>query len=151
MVVSEATIRQGVFSAISTLIIANKPTYTHNGTTYTYIVVAEYPDTDSMFPCIVINKANILMPTITMDAVTLDREIEVPMDFYAKETQGGKKAIDIAQDSIMNTMVGNIPTFIATDKLVPQEDFWQDSGSSVFEDKKQVLNTATSTVRFRLG
>lgn len=148
--VSSATIRQDVFDAIRTLIIANKPTYTYNGTTFTYTVLAEYPGEDGVFPCIVINKANIVMPTITMDAQTLDREIEVPMDFYAKEAHG-KKAIDVGQDGLMDTFTTNIPTFIATNKLIPQEDFWQDSGNSTFEDKKQVLNMATSTVRFKLG
>jgi hypothetical protein len=51
----------------------------------------------------------------------------------------------------MNAFIGNISTFITTNKLIPQEDFWKDSGNSTFEDKGQIIHTATSTVRFKLG
>ena len=147
--VVQATIRQDVFAAVSALIIANKPQYTHNGTTYTYTMVSEYPENDSVFPCIVLNKSAIKLPAITMNAETFEPEIEIPMDFYAIAGHG-KKAIDIAQDSLMNTFIGNISSFIATNKLIPQDDFWQDSGSTTFEDNNQILHNATSTVRFKL-
>lgn len=148
--VSEETIRQDVFTAIRTLLIANKPTYTYDGDTITYTIVAEYPKDDSVFPCIVINKSMVSLTTLTLDAETSDKGIEVNMDFYAKE-EHGKKAIDIAQDSVMHTFVGNVPTFVSTDKLIPTEDFWTDSGNSTFQDKNQIINTATSTARFKLA
>lgn len=147
--VEASTIRQGVFNALRSLIIANKPTYTYNGTVYTYDVVAEYPKDNPTFPCIVLNKANITMPLITLDASTGDYEIEVSLELFAKEAHG-KKAIDIGQDGLHSIFVGNISSFISTDGLIPTEDFWTDSGNSIFEDRNQVINTATSTIRFKL-
>ena len=147
--VSASTIRQDVFTAIRTIIIANKPAYSYNGVTYTYTVVAEYPNTDGVFPCVVINKSNVKLSLINLDGSGEDYAVDCQMDFYAKEAHG-KKAIDVAQDALQNTFVGNISTFIATNGLNPMEHFWEDSNSSVFEDGKQVLNTASSIVRFKL-
>ena len=150
MAVEQATIRQDVFAALSTLLIANKPTYTYDGTEFTYNIVAEYNRKNPQFPLIVLNKAMITFPIITLDGETGDVEIEVDMEFFAKELHG-KVAIDAGMDSAMNTILNNISTFIGTNKLIPQEDFWTDSGNSVVQDENQVLNTATSTARFKLG
>lgn len=149
MAVSASTIRQDVFTAIRALIIANKPTYTYDGTVYTYGVVAEYPRDNPNFPSIVLNKSNINVIPLTMDAETLDYTVEVKLDFYAKELHG-KKAIDVAQDGLLATFIGNISTFIVTDGIIPQEDFWTDDASTIFEDNKQIINSATSTMRFTL-
>ena len=62
-----------------------------------------------------------------------------------------KKAIEIAHDELMNNFRGNISTFIGNDKLVPQEDFWIYNPASPIDIQNQVINTATSIVKFRLG
>jgi len=150
MVVTLSTLRQATFASVRALLIANKPTYTYNSGTITYTILAEYPRTTPVFPCIVINKGNPKDIRITLDASTGDQMIEVTLDFYAKELHG-TKAIDAGQDSAMNTFIGNISTFIATDKLIPQEDFWTDIPSPPFQDNNQIINTGSSTVRFKLA
>jgi hypothetical protein len=144
-----ASIRQGVFEAIRALLVNNKPTYTYNSATQTYNIYAEYPRSNPSFPCIVINKASIEDERLTMDALTGDESIEVQLDFYAKELHG-KKAIDAGVDGAMNTIIGNIATFQSSNGIVPQSDFWTDNGSSTFEENNQVVNTASSLMRFRL-
>ena len=151
MVVETATVRQDVFKVFETLILANKPTFTDkNEVVQEYSLVAKYPNKDSSFPCIVLNKAMITLPILTMDGTTVDYEIEVQLEFCVKETHG-KEGIDAGQDSLLNTFIGNIPNFISTDKLIPLKDFWTDNDSSIFEDKNQIVNIATSIVRFKLG
>ena len=148
--VDATTVRQGVFAAISALIIANKPTYDHNGTTYTYNLVAEYNRENPTLPCIVLQKSNINISLLTLDAGTQDYMIGITMEFHAKELHG-KKAIDIAQDSLLATFLGNISTFISDDKLIPDEDFWADGASVPDETDKQIINDAESTIKFKLG
>ena len=145
-----ATLRQDVFAAIRTLLVANKPTYTYNSETVTYSIAAEYPEDNPSFPLIVINKPTVNDERITMDASTGDQVIDIQLDFYAKAIHG-KKAIDAGQDSAMATIMGNISTFISSDKIAPMDDFWSDSGNSVIEDNNQTINTASSTMRWKLG
>ena len=145
-----ATVRQDVFAAIRTLLVANKPSYTYNSETITYNIVAEYPAKKPSFPLIVINKPTVNDERITMDGSTGDQMIEVQLDFYAKDMHE-KKAIDAGQDSAMATIMGNISTFISNDKIAPMDDFWTDSGNSVIEDNNQIINTASSTMRWKLG
>lgn len=103
-----------------------------------------------MFPVVVFGGTKGDFITITMDATTGDIEIEVTLEFYTDEKHG-KKAIEVAQDGLMNTFIGNIPTFISDDKLVPTEDFWTDNVISEIDIDTQVINTATSVMRFKLG
>lgn len=147
--VTLATIRQDTFAAVRALIIANKPTYTHNGTVYTYTAVSAYPGSDGVFPCVAIGKPVVKSPNITMDALTRDSEIEVTLDFYAKEGHGNK-AIDAGQDGLYNTFIGNIATFDSTNSIVPQDDFWFDVDSPPFMDNNQLIHTGSSIIKFRL-
>ena len=148
--VKQATIRQNTWTALSTLIEANLPTYSFNSEDFEYVFVSEMPNKDVVLPAIELGSARGNFITITMDGATGDIEIEIEIKFYAKELQG-KKAIEVAQDDLMNVFIGNISTFIGTDKLVPQEDFWTDNPVSPIEINTQTINTATSTVRFKLG
>ncbi len=150
MAVTQAKLRQNVFTAIEALIGANLPSYSFDETAFEYIFVSKLPNEDAIFPVIVFGGTKGSPITITMDATTLDIEIEVTLEFYTKE-QHGKKAIEVAQDSLMNTFIGNIPTFIGTDNLVPMEDFWTDNIISEIDIDNQVINTATSIVKFKLG
>jgi len=150
MAIALATIRTGTYTSLFTLLTANKPTYTYNSGTLTYTIYSAYPQKNPSFPCIVINKAVIKNPLITMAGTTNDTEIEVTFDYYAKELHG-IKAIEAGQDGTMNTIIGNIATFIATDKISPQEDFWSDGVVSPIEDNNQLINTSQSTVRFKLN
>ena len=150
MAVAQATLRQNVFTALRTLINANLPTYSFDSTTYTYTFVSEFPNKDAVFPVVVFGGTKGDFITITMDAETGIIEIEVTLEFYTKELHG-KKAIEVAQDGLMNTFIGNISTFISTDKLVPTEDFWDDSPISPIDIDNQVILIGQSTIRFKLG
>ena len=150
MVVEQETLRQNVFTAIEKLIKANLPTYSFNEEAFEYIFVSKLPNKDAIFPVIVFGGTKGDFITITMDAATGNIEIEVTLEFYTDEKHG-KKAIEVAQDGLMNTFIENISTFIDTDKLVPTEDFWTDNIISEIDIDNQVINTATSVVRFILG
>ena len=143
------TLSQDVFSALRTLIIANKPTYVFDGTTYTYTLIAAQPNNDSVFPCVVLDDSDITDSRITLDAATGEQEIEVKLDFYALYMHG-KKAIAAGRDGLRNTFIGNIASFI-TDKLIPKEDFWTDTSGASMDIGNQKVNTASSTVRYKLG
>ena len=148
MTVALATLSQDVFGALRTLIIANKPTYVFNGTTYTYTVVASQPNNDSTFPCVVLEDSDVKDTRITLNAETGEQEIDVTLTFYALEAHG-KKAISVGRDGLRNTFFGNIPTFISSDKLSPQDDFWTDSGTGTDEYGGQKVNVGIATVRLK--
>lgn len=148
-VVATATVSQDVFTALRALIIANKPTYTYDGTEYTYTLEAEYPKINPSFPVVVLNKSNISVTLLNLDGSGEDYEIEAQLDFYTKELHG-KKAIDAGQDSLRATFIGNISSFKDNNGLLPQEDFWDDSNSDAFSEKNQVVNTASSIIKFKL-
>ena len=150
MVVSKSTLRQDIFTALRTLIVAHKPTYTYNGSTITYTLVSAFNDDNPVLPCIVLNESMVNVKPITLDAQTQDYAVEISLDFYAKQLHG-KKAIDAGQDSLLATFITNISTFISTDNLEPQEDFWTDEASSDFKSNEQIINTATSNVKFKVN
>ena len=149
MTVSAATIGQDVFTALRALIIANKPTYTYDETTYTYDLVSEYPKENPTFPMVVLNESMVDIVLLDLDGSGEDYSIEIQLDLYAKELHG-KKAVDAGKDSLRATFIGNISEFISTDGLIPDEDFWDDSNNSIFTDRNQLLNTASVIIKFKL-
>ena len=70
-VVDVASIEQDVYSAIRTLLVANKPTYdrTISGTetTFTYTILSEYPEDNTKFPCIIIDESEVNINLINLD------------------------------------------------------------------------------------
>ena len=149
MVISTATISSDVFTALRTLIIANKPTYTYNGVTFTYTMVAEYPRDNPTFPIVVLNESSVKVSLLALDGSGTDYEVEVQLDFYAKELHG-RKAIDAGRDGLRATFIGNIDNFKNTDGLNPMEDFWDDSNTTPFQDRNQLINTGSSLIKFNL-
>lgn len=147
--VAISTVRADVFSAISALLIANKPTYTYDSATYTYDTVATFPESNSSFPCIVLNPASVKIMLLNLDGSGEDYSIEVELEFYAKGSHG-KKAIDTALDQVMQTFITNISTFNTTNSLLPMEDYLEESNIDIFESNKQIINTAGLRVRFKL-
>ena len=143
------TLSQDVFTKIRTLIIANKPTYTYNNTIFTYTMVSEYPKDNPTFPIVVLNESSVNVVLLTFDGGGRDYGVEVQLDFYAKEAHG-KKAIDAGRDSLRNTFINNISAFINDDGLIPMDDFWDDSNTSPFQDKNQLINTGSSLIKFVL-
>ena len=152
-VISTGAVAQGVYDAIETLILANKPTFTRTiqgtSTDFTYTLKAEYSRENPDFPQVVLNKANISIILLNLDGSGEDYGIEVQLDFYTKELHG-KKAIDEGQDSLRATFIGNLSAFDTDNGLIPQEDFWDDSNSAVFSEGNQIVNTASSLIKFKL-
>src|SRR3990167_7399449 len=149
MAVAAATISSDVFTTLRTLIISNKPTYTYNGTIFTYTMVAEYPRDNPTFPVVVLNESSVSVSLINLDGSGEDYKVEVQLDFYAKELHG-KKAIDAGRDGLRATFIGNIDNFKDTDGLNPMEDFWDDSNTTPFQDRNQIINTGSSLIKFQL-
>ena len=142
-------VAEELFTVLETLILANKPTYTFNGSTITYTLVATYPNSNPSFPLVVLNQGSINVIPVNLDGTGEDYEIEVKLDFYAKEAHG-IRAIVVGKDSLRKTFIGNRSNFETNDGLVSQADFWEDSNISAFEDRNQIVNTASVLVRFML-
>ena len=159
MVVTIATLNQDVFSVIRALLIANKPSYAYNGTTFTYTIVAEYPKDTAQFPCIVVNEADSDSSILGNDDFaashsidvnpTLEPEIEVVLEFYAKEAHG-KKAIAAGRDSVRNTIRINIASLFSSGLIPNEKGFLEDSGNGTFQDGNQIINSAALTLRLKL-
>jgi len=149
VVITAAAIRQGVFARLRTLILANLPTYTYNSGTITYTMVASFPRDNPSFPVVVLNTASIKMIPINLSGDTQDYEVEVQIDFYAKELHG-KLAIDTGQDELCASFIANRSAFDTADGLLLGDPFWDDSNISEFTSGNQVLNTGSSMVRFIL-
>jgi len=152
-VVGTSTVSQDVFTAVRALIVANKPSYTRTiagtSTTFTYALVSEYPRDNPSFPVVVLNQSEINIVLINLDGSGEDYGVELQLDFYAKELHG-KKAIDEGRDPLRATFIGNLSSFNTDNGLIPAEDFWNDSNTSTFINKNQVLHTASSIIKFRL-
>ena len=149
MVVSVNTIAQDVFTAFETLIVANKPTYTKDGTGYTYSVVAKYPSTNPSFPLIVLNDSMVNLALLNHDGSGEDYDVEVQLDLYTKGDHG-TKAIVAGKDSLRKTILGNRSSFDSNNGLIAKENFIEDSNVSAFQDKNQLVNTASMITRFKL-
>ena len=151
MAVVPATLSGDVFTALRTLIIANKPTYQYGNpaVTFTYDLEAEYPRNNPTFPIVVLNESSVSVRLLALDGSGTDYEVEVQLDFYAKELHG-KKAIDAGRDGLRATFIGNIDNFKNNDGLNPMDDFWDDSNTDVFQDRNQLINTGSSIVKFNL-
>ncbi len=144
-----ATIRQGVYSAIRAILVANKPSYTYDGTTYEYSIVAEYGRQNSSFPYIVLNKAVIAPVLLNIDGSGEDYEISVQFDLYALE-QHRKSVIDIALDSIQNTFIDNQDSLKSEYSLLLMQEPFDESNTTPFSDKNQILNTASLVIKLKL-
>ena len=149
MVVESETIRQGVYSAIRTLLVANKPSYTYKDVEYEYTIVAEYGRQDASFPYIVLNKALINPMLLSLSGEGEIYEISVQLDIYALELHR-KIVIDVALDSIQNTFLTNQSSLKSTDGLLLMQEPFDESNTTPFEDNGQVLNTASLIIKMKL-
>lgn len=147
--VTAASIRTGVFTALRTLLNANKPTYTYDSATQTYTVYSQYQEDNPTLPCLVINPSNIAVELITLDGTGSEYLIEVQIDFYARGKHG-LNAIDSGRDSVTNTIISNLATLDSTYNLLLREDAFDDSTVGTFMDKVQLINTASSIIRMKL-
>ncbi len=148
-VVAPLTLKPDVFEAIEALILANKPTYVYDGTTFTYTLKAAYSRENPDFPQVVLNESLVKIVLLNLDGSGEDYGVEIQLDFYAKERHG-QKAIGSGQSQIANTFIGNLSAFNTDNGLIPDEDFWDDTNISPFSDGNQVLNTASSLIKFKL-
>ena len=149
MTVTTTALRQDVYSAIRTLLVANKPTYDYGGDTFTYSIVAEYGRQNSSFPYIVLNPASVEVTLLNTDGSGEDYEVEVQLDFYAKE-QHRKVAIDAGVDSVMDTIIDNQASLKSTDGLLLMQDPFDESNTTQFEDMQQVLNTKSLGIKVKV-
>jgi len=143
------SIRQDVYSAIRTLLIANKPSYEYGGTTYEFTIVAEYGRQNASFPYVVLNPALIDVALLNLDGSGEDYEIELQLDLFALEKHR-QVAIDSGADSIQNTIINNQTSLQTTNSLLLMQDPFDESNTTPFEDSSQVLNTKTLMIKMKL-
>lgn len=152
-VISPETLDTDLYDAIETLIIANKPTYTRTiagvPTVFTYDFKSGYPRSNPSFPIVVFDEDDINLVLLNMDGSGEDYAIEIKLDFYAIEAHG-RKAISEGKQQIRATFLANLSAFDIDNGLIPTEDFWDDSNTSIFADHNQVLNTASVIIKFKL-
>ena len=152
-VVAVKKVEEEVYDVIEALIIANKPTYTRTilgtSTTFTYTFLSAYPKDNPSFPIVVLDEEDINIELLNLDGSGEDYIIEIKLDFYAKE-EHGRRAIVEGKDSLRATFIGNISTFDTTNGMIPMNPFWDDSNTSFFSDKNQLLNTASVLIKFKL-
>lgn len=150
MTVQPETIRQDVYSAIRTLLVANKPSYTYDNATIEYTLVAEYGRQSSSFPYIVLNKALIGVELLNIDGSGEEYEVSIQLDIYALELHR-KVAVDVALDSIQNTFLTNQSSLKSTDGILLMQDPFDESNTTPFDDNGQVLNTASIIIKMNLA
>lgn len=149
--VTTGEVRKGVFKALRDLYVANKPQYQDGDKVIqTYSIVGAYPESNPSFPMLVINPARVSPILITMDGSGNIYGIEVQLDFYTKQ-KDEIKAIDAGRDSILKIMINNQSLLKNHDNLLLDEDFWDDSNVDTFQEKNQLLTTATVILSMKLG
>jgi len=140
MILSEATLRSETFQTLYNLIDANKPVG--------WTVLSAYPTANPIFPCIIINSANIEFDKLVLHGGTRERIITVLVEAFAKANQG-KGKIDEALDNIDNTIITNQNSLFTTYGL----DFQtiDASNQDVFIENDQRINTGALIVEFKFG
>ncbi len=151
MTVLSATIRQGVYSAVRTLLVANKPTYTDpDDETQEYTITAEFQAENPTLPSIAINSALISPILITLDGGTNEQGIAVQLDLYVKDKHG-YKGIDAGVDGIQAAFLDNQTSLKDDDKLVLMEDAFDESNPVEFTSFNQQIKTKSIIVRMKLA
>ncbi len=150
MVVSSITIRNDVYDAIRTLLVANKPSYTDKDDNIReYTILSEFSRDNPSFPQIVINSANINVSLITLDGGTNEQMVDVQLDFYEKQ-DFGFGAIESGIDSVQNTILTNQSSLKDDDKLVLMEEPFDESNPANFEENNQQINTKSFIIKLKL-
>ena len=151
MTVLSNTIRQDVYSAIRTLLVANKPTYTDpDGETQTYTITAEFQAENPILPQIAINSALISPILITLDGETNEQGIGVQLDLYVRDKHG-YKGIDAGMDSIQNTILTNQTRLKGDDKLVLMTEAFDESNPAEFTSFNQQIKTKSIIIKMKLA
>ena len=151
MTVLSQSIRQDVYSAIRTLLVANKPTYTDpDGNTATYTITAEFQAENPILPQITINSALISPSLITMDGDTNEQGIDVQLDLYVRDKHG-YKGIDAGVDGIQATFLDNQSSLKDDDGLVLMEDAFDESNPAEFTSFNQQIKTKSIIIKMKLA
>ena len=149
MAVNPTTLRQDIYAAIRTLLVANKPSYDFADVTFEYSIVAEYGGQSDEFPYIVINPANVKPELLNIDGSGEDYMVEVQLDFYALE-QHRKKAVDVGVDSVRATFINNQASLKSTNGLLLMQEPFDESNTTPFEDNNQKLNTSSMVIKLKV-
>ena len=144
------SIRQDVFTALRTILVANVPTYTYASTEFTYSVIAEYSRQAADFPYILLNPALVKVELLNADGSGEEYSIIVQLDLYALELHR-RQAIDVGIDSIRKTIIDNQSVLKDTYDLLLDQDPFDESETAPFEDNTQALNTGSIMLRMKLA
>jgi hypothetical protein len=135
--------RQTIFTALYTCLNASPPTYTYEGTTYTYTILSAFPEVAPVYPCIVINPA--MRKTKSLGVAWINGkeryDTTVDIDFYAKSSHR-KSAIDSARDTVQTL----ISALQSTSLLLNHNFPFEDSSVDEIDFNGEKLNTATISV-----
>jgi hypothetical protein len=129
-----------VFQELYNALKASPPTYVAGGVSYTYEILSAFPESNPVFPCIVINP--VMRKTknlgISLMNSTERRELNIDIDFYALAAHG-KTSIDSARDIVQDLITNlNANTFYISHNIP-----YEDSSVDVIDFNALKYNTAT--------
>jgi hypothetical protein len=139
--VTESTLRKNVYNTIFTLL----NTYKINGWT----IFSAFPEKDPVFPCLVVNPANITIRKIGMKLDARMDMIEVIVEIFCKQSDRSE-TIDLAKDNITNTILTYESTLGTYKLLINDEEPFVDSPVDQVEFGGQKLNTSAISLVFQL-
>lgn len=139
---SESTIRTNIYNTIFTLI----NTYKLTGWT----VLSSFPVKQPVFPCIVINPANVTIRKLGFQIGARINAAEVIIEMYSPASDR-KESLDLMRDKLQQTFIDHESDVLFAYKLILDgEEPFIDSDVDTVEFNRQELNTASIAVNFTI-
>lgn len=138
--VTESNTRQNIFKSIYTLINNNKI----SGSS----VLAGFSADEPLFPCYVIQPAQVSIKKATKSSTIQDYEFQIEIELWATSNQL-KAKIDEMKDNIQETILNNITT-LENQNLDLAEDWYDDSNVETVERDEVKYHTGAVLLSFNL-
>ena len=138
--VTDSTIKVNTFKSIYKIINDNKPSG--------WTVLSSYPESKPVFPCIVINPANVTTqaPLYRIDGKKFD--IKVELEFYALSSSR-KETLDTGIDSVRNTILTNMTALKAQNLVLATTTPVDETNAGTIEVNGIKLNSAFMMINLR--
>lgn len=140
--VAQSTLRKNIYNSLFTLINTYKPSG--------WTVLSAFPEKEPVFPCIIINPANITIKYQGMGTSIKVNEADVLIEVFAK-TSSRIEAIDTAIDALHNIFTTYESTLRGYRILLSDESPFTDSDTTRVSFDGQELNTSAVSVSLQIS